>query len=297
MSNFIRSKKLTMFLFAIILVTGTLLQSIPAKAAITGNDSLANAYVHGSWTNTYSDTTIIEPNQEAAYFKFTVNTGERIYAKIPYSTDKAGMSIDLLNASGLEIVVDETHVYKAGTALAFMAVSINGTSTAQTFYLRINRGTVDTTKAMYVSYSFYDRIKSSSKVFNFTGTASNPGNNPYVASGVDSSILKLNLTSSDEIPDDAIVKSVTTAGTQSPSQGGVKHKIMPSSTGTWVSALASSATRGSYSISLSNGIPAKQEWQFRYNATAGAPSSMKNVKLTLNWEYDLADTNYELFTS
>ncbi len=291
----LRVKKSISILLTLVLFALVLGPAVPAKAAITGNDSIANAYIHGLWSNSNIDTTIIEPYQEAAYYKFTVNAGDRIYARVTYSTDKAGMSVDLLNAGGTKI--DGTsQIHDSGTVLAFMAINCNGTGSGQTFYLRINRGTVDETKAMYVSYTFYDRIKSGSKAFDFTGTASNPGNNPYIPAGVDSSILKLNLTNSTQIPAFAVVKSANTSAVQSPSQGGVKHKIMPSNSGTWFTALATSATSGSYGISLSNAIAAKQEWQFRYNATAGGASTMKNVKLTLNWEYDISNTDYKLFT-
>lgn len=52
--------------------------------------------------------------------------------------------------------------------------------------------------------------------FTFSGTASNPGNSLISLSGVDSSVLSLNLTNNSTIPPGAIVTSVSTSGTHLP---------------------------------------------------------------------------------
>lgn len=205
------------------------------------------------------------------------------------------MTVDLLNAAGT-VVDSADDAYDLDTVMPFIAIDCNGASNGQTFYLRINRGTVDPSEAMYVSYSFNNRIKTGSKAFDYSGTASNPGNSSMNTAGVDSSVLTLNLTNSTQIPNNAIVESVTTSGTQSPSQGNVKHKIMPANPGTWFTSIVTSASSGSYNINLSNGIAAKQIWQFKYNALATAASTMKSVKLTIHWEYDLHNTGYKTFT-
>ena len=114
------------------------------------------------------------------------------------------------------------------------------------------------------------------------------------ASGVDSSVITVNLTSNTSIPNNAIVTSISTSGTQSPSQGNVHHMIMPNSNGVWYTSTVSSASSGSYNISLSDNIPVKQLWSFKYNARATARSTMRSVKLNINFQYDLHDTYYEL---
>ncbi|HBI73968.1 MAG TPA: hypothetical protein DEG06_07745, partial [Lachnospiraceae bacterium] len=256
-------RKLFGILLTIVFCLSVLSPVAPAKAEITGNDSLANAYIHGLWSNTYTDTTIIAENQEAAYYKFTVNKGDRIFARVSYNNNLAGMSVDLLNSAGIQI--DTTaNVHDPDSVIPFMAINCDGIKDGQTFYLRINRGTVDPSKAMYVSYSFRNRIRTGSKAFNISGTASNPGNNPYNVAGVDSSVLTINLTNNTQIPNEAIVEKVTTSGTQSPSQGGVRHKIMPSNPGGWYTSIVKNASSGSYNISLSDGIEAKQIWKFKY---------------------------------
>ena len=50
----------------------------------------------------------------------------------------------------------------------------NLTSSSQTYYIHVNRGTCEGT--MYFSLSMNERIKTGRGVFSFSGTASNPGN-------------------------------------------------------------------------------------------------------------------------
>ena len=48
-------------------------------------------------------------------------------------------------------------------------------------------------------------------------------------SGVDSSVILVNLTNDTKIANKAIVTGISSSGTQSPSQGNVHHMIMPAS--------------------------------------------------------------------
>jgi len=64
---------------------------------------------------------------------------------------------------------------------------------------------------------------------------------------------------------------------------------------TWYTSIVSSATSGSYNIDVTDGFAARQIWQFKYNALSTAKSTMKNVKLTLEWEYDIANTGYKTY--
>ena len=50
-------------------------------------------------------------------------------------------------------------------------------------------------------------------------------------SGVDSSVILVNLTNDTKIANKAIVTGISSSGTQSPSQGNVHHMIMPASNG------------------------------------------------------------------
>lgn len=196
-------------------------------------------------------------------------------------------------------ILDEKYspddVLDMDTVIPFMAVACdNLTSSSQTYYIHVNRGTCEGT--MYFSLSMNERIKTGRGVFSFSGTASNPGNSSISLSGEDSSVLTLNLANNTTIPPEAIVTSVNTSGTQSPSQGNVHHMVLPATeSSTWYTSTVASASSGHYNIDVSDGFQAAQRWQFKYNALATAKSTMKNVKITLEWEYDIANTGYKSY--
>jgi hypothetical protein len=168
----------------------------------------------------------------------------------------------------------------------------NTSSKMQTYYLLVDRGSYDGSKAIYFSLTSYNRIKDGRGTFSFTGTAVNNGNKGLSYSGVNSTQLSLNLTNETKIPRNAIVKSVSTAGRQSPVQGNVHHMIMPLE-GDWYTSRVASDNSGIYLMDVSDNIKAKQIWYFKYNAKATGRSTMSKVSLRLEWQYDLADTNYE----
>ena len=79
----------------------------------------------------------------------------------------------------------------------------------------------------------------------------------------------------------------------SPNQGNVRHMLMCQTESAWWTSKVSSATSGSYYINSSNRIPVKQIWSFKYNAKAGAKSSMNSVKLRVDYIYDItSDWNF-----
>ncbi|QNU68778.1 hypothetical protein EHE19_006755 [Ruminiclostridium herbifermentans] len=274
---------------------------VTAATNITDNYTQATAYNFGSWSYINSSGTAIMANDaDESWFKFTVGAKEHIYLRVSSDRAYVGMSVQIKNGIGVNVgssrsnpinIIDTTGV----TPALYIDVD-NDSSSTQTFYVVVSRGN-SYQSAMYFSISAYDRIRTGSGTFSFSGTASNNGNSPYNANGVDSTILTLDLSNSSTIPNNAIVTNVSTSGTQSPSQGNVHHKIRPNSTTTWYTSTVSSATSGSYSISINNNFAAKQIWSFRYNALASAKSTMKNVKITLKWQYDLHDTGYQIFTN
>ena len=161
------------------------------------------------------------------------------------------------------------------------------TSTSETYFVKVTRGTY--TGNMYFTVSIEDRIKSGNGTFNFTGTATNLGNSSLNFLGVDSSVITMDLTNNSSIPKSAIVKSITTTSTQIPNQGNVTHKLMDSESNIWYQSLYSSATSGSYRISLDDQLRVAQKWSFKYNAKATARSTMSNVKADIRYEYDVTD--------
>lgn len=142
---------------------------------------------------------------------------------------------------------------------------------------------------MYFTVRVFDRIKSGSGVYDFSGTATNTGN--YIGGpGKDSSIIYANLTNNSTIPSGAKVKSITTIGSQSPVQGNVWHNIQSSQTSTWYTSTISSSSNGSYGITLANNLDVARNWGFKYHTKAVGASTMSNVKATIQYEYDETDS-------
>ncbi len=279
----------------------TIFPSIEAKAATKtvngGYTTMETAYSWGTYSTSNSLCVMLPASETDFWVKYTLPHDKRVYARCSYKAANEGMYIEMLNSSNTTL--DEKYspddVLDMDKITPFMAVKCdNLTSSTQTFYIHVNRGTC--TGLMIFTLSMNERIKTGRDVFSFSGTATNKGNSSMNLSGVDSSVLTLNLTNSTKIPPEAIITSVETSGTQTPSQGGVHHMILPADeASTWYTATVTSATGGFYDIDVSDGFAARQKWQFKYNALATAKSTMKNVKLTLEWEYDIANTGYQAY--
>ncbi len=280
-------KQLLVFTLMILLVfsLGTP-APVYAYDAITGNNSFETAYIIGHWQYKNIPTTILSENENEAYYKFTANAGEKVYVRSSYQNEYAGMKIEVFNKYFQRIDVG-TSVVNPSSVIPFIYANADSASSSETFYVRVSRGNY--TGDMYFSISIYDRIKSGSGTFNFSGTAVNNGNVTLSPAGVDSSVITMDLTNNTTIPKHAIVKSITTSSTQTPSQGSVLHKIMPDQTGIWYTSTVSSATSGSYTISLQNQLYVARKWSFKYNAKATAKSTMTNVRATINYQYDVTD--------
>lgn len=291
-------KKVMIMVLAVLCI----LVSFPAmetEAAIVtvegGCTTRATAYNWGSYSTTNSVMVVLPESEDDFWAKFTLPRDNRIYIRCSYNNENEGMFIETRNASNR--ILDEKYspedVLDTDTVIPFMAVNCdNLTSSTQTFYVHVGRGTC--TETMYFTLSMYERIKKGRGTFSFNGTASNPGNSSINPAGVDSSILSLNLTRNTDIPPEAVVKKVSTSGSQSPRQGNVRHMILPASqSATWYTSIYADSSSGDYNIDVSDGFAAGQLWQFRYNAMSTAKSTMSRVTLTLEWEYDIANTGYK----
>lgn len=255
------------------------------QAAITGNNTPETAKVMGYWKYSTPDTTILPASENEAYYQFTINKGERVYVRSSYNQQYTGMSIEISKPGYAKT---ETTVINPTSLTPFIfAKTVDVSSTSETYYVKITRGTY--TGDMYFTVSILERIKSGSGKFNFTGTATNLGNTTLNPAGVDSSVITMDLTNNTAIPKNAVVKSITTASTQTPSQGNVTHKLMSNQNNIWNTSTISSATSGSYNISLQNPLRVAQKWSFKYNAKATAKSTMTNVSANISYEYDVTD--------
>lgn len=269
-----------------------------AASTITGNNSIGSAYNCGSWTSINNiSAVILDSGEQESWFKFTVGAEEKIYIRVSSDDEYEGMKVSVIDDMGMEVSskINPNDLMPITNLTSGLYVNIdNDSSTTSTYYLVIERGTVYM-EDMYCTVSAYNRIKSGSGTFTFSGTASNAGNSSLSTQGVNSSIISINLNNSGFVPKNAVVTNVRTKGTQSPRQGNVHHMIKPSSASTWYTSTVSSADSGSYNIVYNNKIYADQKWEFRYNAMATAKSTMKNVTLILDYEYDIANTGYKTF--
>lgn len=265
-------KSILVMLFGFVFTTN-------AFATITGNNSISTAYDMSYWQYQNYDVTYLAPDQSEAYYKFTANAGDKVYARTSYD-GYTGMSISTVTNGGIPIET-KTEVINASSYDPFIFVNIDSTSNGQVFYIKVTRGSFS--GDMYFTVRVFDRIKSGSGVYNFSGTASNTGNT-IGGSGKDSTIIYANLTSNPTIPTDAKVKNITTTGSQSPVQGNVWYKLQSGST--WYTSTISSSSNGSYNITLANNLNVAQNWGFRYNTKAVGASTMSNVKATIQYEYD-----------
>ena len=273
-------KKILSMVLAIVCIIG-LFPTAKVEASIVtvngGYTTRANAYSWGTYSTTNTITVVLPETEEDFWVKFTLPKEKRVYARCSYNAENEGMYLEMRNSSNR--ILDEKYspddVLDMDTVIPFMAVACdNLTSSSQTYYIHVNRGTCEGT--MYFSLSMNDSSIS--------------------LSGVDSSVLTLNLANNTTIPPEAIVTSVNTSGTQSPSQGNVHHMVLPATeSSTWYTSTVASASSGHYNIDVSDGFQAAQRWQFKYNALATAKSTMKNVKITLEWEYDIANTGYKSY--
>ena len=168
----------------------------------------------------------------------------------------------------------------------FIFANATSTANSQTFYIKVTRGTF--VGDMYFPVSINNRIYSANGTFNFTGTASNAGNPNILTnpSGVDSSVIYMDLTNNTTIPNGAIVKSITTTGTLNPSNlGGITHKILSAENNIWYTATVA----GIFWLTTSNNLKVAKKWSFKYNFKAKSSSKMSNVKATITYEYDLTN--------
>jgi len=293
-------KKILSMMMAIVCVIG-FFPTVKTEAAIItvngGHTTRSDAYLWGSYNTTNTVTVALPETESDFWLKFTLPKEKRVYTRCSYSIENEGMYIEMRNASNriLDAKYSPEDVLDMDTVIPFMAVDCdNLTSSLQTFYIHVNRGNCE--GKIYFSLSMNERIKTGRGVFDFSGTVSNKGNSAMSLSGVDSSVLSLDLRNNAKIPPEAIVTSVNTSSKQSPSQGNVHHMILPATESSmWYVSTVSSATSGHYDIDVLDGFSAAQKWQFKYNALAKAKSTMRNVKITIEWEYDIANTGYKLY--
>lgn len=258
------------------------------NGAIIENNTFGTAYPIGYWQYHGSTICKLEAGKPEAFFSFTANTNDRVYSSITLAQEllNTGVSVQIFNSSQLPITPVNSAIVNPTSITPFIFANATSTANSQTFYIKVTRGTF--VGDMYFPVSINNRIYSANGTFNFTGTASNAGNPNILTnpSGVDSSVIYMDLTNNTTIPNGAIVKSITTTGTLNPSNlGGITHKILSAENNVWYTAIVS----GTFGLTTSNNLKVAKKWSFKYNFKAKSSSKMSNVKATITYEYDLTN--------
>ncbi|MCG3675287.1 hypothetical protein L5F46_10940 [Aliarcobacter butzleri] len=262
---------------------------------ITGNDSFNTAHSIGYWeyhSSTVAKLEVTEKNQTDSYFSFRVNKGDRVYVRISLGQEylNSGVNLQIFDSNRDKKTNINSTIINPNTNSQFIFDNIDGESASQTFYIKVNKGSY--TGDIVFSVSVNKRIYSNIATFDFTGTASNPGNPNFLnnPSGVDSSVISMNLTNNTTIPTGAIVKSITTAGNISSGKGALIYKISSNQNSSiWYQ----SSTALDYNISLNDKLEVKKIWSFKYNQKSAGASNMSKVKATINYEYDITKNNFK----
>lgn len=259
------------------------------NGAIIENNTFGTAYPIGYWQYHGSTICKLEAGKPEAFFSFTANTNDRVYASITLSQElvNTGAKVEIFNTTSLTSAISTgIKVVNPTSITPFIFANATSTANSQTFYIKVTRGTFVGDMIFPVSIS--KRIYSANGTFNFAGTASNAGNPNILTnpSGVDSSVIYMDLTNNTTIPNGAIVKSITTTGTLNPSNlGGITHKILSAENNVWYTAIVS----GTFGLTTSNNLKVAKKWSFKYNFKGKSSSKMSNVKATITYEYDLTN--------
>ncbi|MDN5108095.1 hypothetical protein PJV93_11355 [Aliarcobacter butzleri] len=262
--------------------------------AITGNDSFGSAHSIGYWE--YHSSTVakleVTKNQSDSYFSFRVKKGDRVYVRISLGKEylNSGVNLQIFDSNQSPKTPVETTVTNFDGLSGFIFQNIDAESDSQTFYIKVNKGSY--IGDIVFSVSVNKRIYSNIATFDFTGTASNPGNPNFLnnPSGVDSSVISMDLRNKTTIPNGAIVKSITTAGNISSGKGALIYKISSNQNSSiWYQ----STTQMDYNISLNDKLEVKKIWSFKYNQKSAGASNMSKVKATINYEYDITKNNFK----
>ena len=275
----------SLVVFALLLTNVVIVHAeINPEHAIIGNNDPETAYNIGNWKYKSIKTCAIEENQSEAWFRFSMSEDEQIYVTCSRENIPNGMTFSIYNANNMDELWSASEIADPSSFIKFLAVKANG-SQSTSYLLRVDRGNY--VGDMFFSLSFGNRMKKAIKTFDFRGTARNNGNKSMSFAGVDSTVITADLSRESSIPNGAIVNKVDTSSYMSPNQGNVRHMLMCQTESAWWTSKVSSANSGSYYISSSNKIPVKQIWSFKYNAKAGAKSSMNSVKLREDYSYDI----------
>ncbi|GKX31543.1 hypothetical protein SH1V18_40230 [Vallitalea longa] len=252
------------------------------------NHSFDEASYIGEWNDytysLYSDSLILAEKQNVGYFRFKVTPGHKLFIRISCSLFDDGMKAYLFdsNRNAIAMASNPDNAIEDGV-LSFVPLDVNNTGgSTQTYYIAIVKPEAQQDKVYVQSVSLNDRIETGSKTFNFSGTASKSGSGH-------SSTLNIDLRNNSSIPIGAMFTDVETNGDQYPSQGGVYHEVQ-AYPGMWHRSIVSSSDWGRFNIPSDY---VAQIWYFRFYTWATGSSTMSDVSISFDYEYDLGLNGYK----
>jgi hypothetical protein len=127
-----------------------------ASGAITGNNTFATAHLMGYWKYATSTICMMDVNQSEAWFKFTTNANDRVFAStlLDQGSINKGVSIQILNS--IPSMISEGHqVVNPTSVVPFIFANVDSAS-SQTFYIRVTRGSY--AGDFYFPVAIQDRI-------------------------------------------------------------------------------------------------------------------------------------------
>lgn len=260
--------------------------------------TMETAFDFGDWEKAkYKKPTALPRGQVDAFYKFSLDAEDKVYANIfPLAEgaetilmfyDNNGKLMDY-GFTGSESITDlpiRGLITRNNSSVKSLVVNVDGTMTNKVAYIqvvRLNPKRISASGAPFID----NRIQSAHGTYTFPGTAQNSGNGT-------SSVLTLNLTNNSSIPDNSIVKNVYTNSDISNSVGGVHHQLNPGGFG-WITTKTTNAEHGTFDIGATDNIAVKQQWGFRYTQSAYMSTTMRNVQMTIDFNYDIQYTNYEM---
>jgi len=141
----------------LVLVVSFFIPNSAKAEPITGNNNPGTAKAIGYWKYSTLDTTILPEGENAAYYQFTINKGERVYVRSTRDQNYTGMEIEVYNP---QYSSTGSRVINPGSYGFIFANTGDVTSTSETYYVKVTRGTY--TGNMYLTVSIEDRIKTGS---------------------------------------------------------------------------------------------------------------------------------------
>lgn len=253
--------------------------------------TMNTAFDFGDWDNIYKPQPEAIPiGQQEAFYKFNIDTYDKVYAYISLIGDYGEQYIEVLSPDGRSLNSAHTavasNVITTKTGAKRLVVDIDG-SYGSTIYLRVYR---------YDPFNYYTsmrpiiltRLQLRSGTFKFTGSASNAGHST-------SSSIYCDLSNNTSVHKSAIVNRVTISGTVSPSVSGITMYVKPG-VNDWLQSPELGILNTTFTLGLEYNIKARTKWEFKYAQTAYASTKMSNVSMTIDWYADIKENNYEFWS-